>query len=728
MATTYTESDYYDTRMRGSVDSAQENSSSSDRSSRSSLRKPSELGIVHRMMRKPFKKELDLVTSSIKKITNLSDEAVNLAMNSISELKEVAKDKMGKIDSQKVERLVDNLDSSVQVIADLMDQMRNADARDFSQIFERVTGLDPDDIKYAAGKSINDIVKSALDNFVESIGGYKTLVIVIVVIFLDYYYNGGTFKLWIAGALVAFILATKMTEIVEDFSSVLLFIAGYDKNSEFRASTPSQYVFEYDYDAEENAGVTLCTLFFSSVFANNVMGSDFNIKSFSAHISDFCSAVGRCSRGASIIAVKFMELFRFIYNEFARKVLGFDEKLCKVTGHNEYDSFMKKATSLLALYDEGDLLLTEDNYTKVKLLIEQCVELTSSMKHTPVTRGMIINLQNIAKELSTVKKTFANSQFRDEGLRQEAVGVLFKGGPGTGKSICLEYLYNALCTHYLNDKEFEQFDGNTNLYVFNRQAENEYWDGYGAKKLVTYFDDFGQARDVEGNPDNEWMNVIRCINSFQYNLHMADINKKSSTVFTSKFVLVTTNLDHLHPKSIISAEALLRRFALCYYVVPHPHFVSDETKNKDIMSQRIDPKKLPRVVKEVNGKFVDTTDFTPDAQLFIPYDYRTGAKGTPITFQEMLRNVIAEHDKRQVWHAQHNDNLARLRKNYRLERNLAKEEIQMGELQGYHPAVPSEWQVDKRHFIVSENKSDTAKMFHHVYFNQLHDYMSASPE
>lgn len=724
MATTYSESDYLDTRTRGSVEGFQDSPYSSD-SSQSSNRKTTELGVMHRMIRKPFKKELDLVTTSLKKLTNRSDDAIKLAMDSISDLKSLAHDKLGSFDSNKVDKLVDNLDSSISVFAELMNQMKTADASDFSKIFQGVTGLNPDEIKAAAGNSIKDIISNVFDSFVESIGGYRTLVLVIVIIFLDYYYNGGSYKLWIAGALVAFIYATKKAEIIDDFCGLLLFVSGYDKKSNFQENDYVQTVFEYDYDAEEDAGVTLCTLFFSSVFANNVCGSDFSMKAFATHISDFCRSVGHSSRGASIIAIKFMELFRLIYNEFTTKVLGFDHKLCKVTGHNEYDSFMKEANKLLSHYDDGDLMLTEDNYTRVKVLTQKCVDLVSNLKHTPVTRGMILNLQNISRELATVKRAFANSQFRDEGLRQEAVGVLFKGGPGTGKSICLEYLYNAICSHYLNDEEFAQFDGNTNLYVFNRQAENEYWDGYGPKKLVTYFDDFGQARDVEGNPDNEWMNVIRCINSFQYNLHMADIGKKSNTVFASKFVFVTTNLDTLNPKSIISAEALMRRFALTYYVIPHPHFVSEESRNRDVMSQRIDPKKLPTVVKEVNGKFVTVTDFTPDAQLFIPYDYKTGAKGTPITFNQMLDNVIAEHDKRQTWHIQHNDNLGRLRKNYREHVVQNRDMVQMGELQGYKPSFPSSWTPSTDYISFSDVLSDTARMFNTVYANQLQDYMSS---
>lgn len=726
MATTETNTDYLDTRTRGSVEGDFTDSSSSDFTSKSSNRRTSDIGVFNRMMRKPFKKELDMVDKSVKQVTASADDTLKTVRKTITELKELASSKINSIDTDKVGHLVDNLDASMKVVSELIENLKWNDPQDYSATFQRITGLNPDDIKRAAGKSINDILANTVSSFIESIGGYKTVIIIIVIIFLDYYYNGGSYKLWIAGALSAFVLATHKTDIIESFCSVLYYVSGYtdDYSRETRGSSDYVFEYEYDYDKEEDAGVTLCTLFFSAVFANNVWNSDFNLKSFSTYIADFCRSISHCSKGASIIAVKFMELFRFIYNEFMSKVLGFDGKLCKVTGHVEYDSFMKAAGKLLDSYDEGDLLMTNDNFMKVKCLSEKCAELTSSLKHTPVTRGMVINLQNISRELSNVKKAFANSQFRDEGLRQEAVGVLFKGGPGTGKSICLEYLYNALCAHYLNDAEFEQFNGNTNLYVFNRQAENEYWDGYGAKKLVTYFDDFGQARDVEGNPDNEWMNVIRCINSFQYNLHMADITKKSNTVFASKFVLVTTNLDQMSPKSIISAEALMRRFALTYYVIPHPHFVSDDTRNKDIMSQRIDPAKLPKTLKEVNGKFVSVTDFTPDAQLFVPYDYKTGAKGTPITFQQMLTNVIAEHDKRFHWHQQHTENLMRLRKNYREQLKVKNDEIQMGELQGYQPAFPSEWLPKTETIKISDHVSPTAALFNKVYANQLHDYTS----
>lgn len=207
------------------------------------------------------------------------------------------------------------------------------------------------------------------------------------------------------------------------------------------------------------------------------------------------------------------------------------------------------------IYDEVTFRRVTNNYTDVEDL------LLKIPRNEKSTQAMVDLLKQTDLIIKKVYNSFIERNFRSSGYRQEPVSAIFYGKPGIGKSNLVNSLSAAMVGSFLPPAQQEAFKKDSNQEVHNRQAENKFWDGYSGQ-FVTTFDDLGQMKDIAGNPDNEWMNVIRAVNSFEYNLHMAELSKKGNTYFTSKFVFATTNLAQFKPASIISVEAFTRRWDL----------------------------------------------------------------------------------------------------------------------------------------------------------------------
>lgn len=142
-------------------------------------------------------------------------------------------------------------------------------------------------------------------------------------------------------------------------------------------------------------------------------------------------------------------------------------------------------------------------------------------------------------------------------MRSEPICTLFKGASGIGKSYLLSLLQQDLlkiCGKFDPKKHIENL-------VYARAAEQEFWDGYVGQPIVIV-DDFGQKKDSQANPNIEFFELIRMINIFPYNLHMASLVDKASTAFLSKFVVLTSNLPNIKAESIHENAALIRRIHL----------------------------------------------------------------------------------------------------------------------------------------------------------------------
>lgn len=159
------------------------------------------------------------------------------------------------------------------------------------------------------------------------------------------------------------------------------------------------------------------------------------------------------------------------------------------------------------------------------------------------------------------EKATQSGAFRT-GPRTEPLVIYLHGTSGVGKSgmmwpLAIDLLkVDGIPQDSKGDPDYSR-------EVYMRNVEQKYWDGYKNQRIVIY-DDFGQIVDSPSAPNPEFMEVIRTGNLAPFPLHMATIEEKAKTYFSSRVVIATSNIpvEQLRPESIHCDEAVKRRFDL----------------------------------------------------------------------------------------------------------------------------------------------------------------------
>lgn len=314
---------------------------------------------------------------------------------------------------------------------------------------------------------------------------------------------------------------------------------------------------------------------------------------------------------------------------------------------NEYEKYASAVRSFCKGYNMKIIRASQTNLVNLEALISLGEKLRRAKPKDRSTSFVDRALVEDLTALKSIRKAFENSNMHLNGFRQEPATLMFFGGPGTGKSKAVNEAAYAAVARSISKEEFKDFIRNPSSRIYNRSAENVYWDGYIMGNIVCTFDDFGQAVDVAGQPDNEFMNFIRAANGFEYNLHMAGLELKGNTLFHSTYIVGSTNHVSFKPNSIHDPKALWRRIDRSYIVVPREEFVDPATKDLGLYSQKINKSALPQVqVTLKDGRVVWTTDLRTDQQWFYPNDINGEICGERMTFEEVLEDWFKVHDRK----------------------------------------------------------------------------------
>jgi hypothetical protein len=229
---------------------------------------------------------------------------------------------------------------------------------------------------------------------------------------------------------------------------------------------------------------------------------------------------------------------------------------------------------------------------------------------------------------------FDQSGLVGAGPRMEPVAILLTGATGVGKSYATYPLATQIISKVLPPEEVQNFKDNFMEYIYVRQNEHKFWDGYKGQ-LCTFMDDFGQARDAAGNPENEFMDIIRMCNMFPHICHMAGMESKGNTIFMSKLIICSTNLhsiDRSNVFSMNSPEAVDRRFDVKVVVAPKPEYRKDpHVKVDDFIRLRLDGSKL-----DGSGKFQKEI-----------YEFHVEGIPGAMDFDGLVEHIVSLYKKRQ---------------------------------------------------------------------------------
>nr|QCI55821.1 polyprotein [Enterovirus G] len=149
------------------------------------------------------------------------------------------------------------------------------------------------------------------------------------------------------------------------------------------------------------------------------------------------------------------------------------------------------------------------------------------------------------------KRILGYIQFKSK-QRIEPVCLLIHGTAGTGKSLATSIIGRKLA-------EYEHSE------VYAIPPDSDHFDGY-QQQAVVVMDDLNQ------NPDGKDM-VAFCqmVSTVPHHVPMAAIEEKGM-LFTSSFVLASTNSGSIHPPTVSNSKALSRRFAFDVDIVVSEHY------------------------------------------------------------------------------------------------------------------------------------------------------------
>lgn len=288
------------------------------------------------------------------------------------------------------------------------------------------------------------------------------------------------------------------------------------------------------------------------------------------------SCIGRAAQGFRAVKELFVWIFDYLAEIYYSTVYGLSVE--------EY-KFMQQFPRLENLYaavklvEKFDKSLIDSSAAIANQILTINHELNdyhyqASRMNSRSNSHLISSLQKRIKE----HVSWATScPARCHTIRTQPVAMYLFGHPGVGKSVATEVLKARIYKKYLADKGIKY-----ESTAFTRRAKNEYWEGYTGQPIVI-LDDFGNVRDSQQKPVEEYEELEYMVNTAQYPLNMATLSLKGVTNFTSEYIIASSNQKFPEIKSLVDPGAVYRRFHVWAEVTIDPAYGvpigKDETGN-----------------------------------------------------------------------------------------------------------------------------------------------------
>ncbi|UHM27697.1 MAG: RNA helicase [Fushun dicistrovirus 1] len=260
-------------------------------------------------------------------------------------------------------------------------------------------------------------------------------------------------------------------------------------------------------------------------------------KSSLKDLTYFLANAPRAAQGVEYLFEHFKELFVYCSNYFSKHVLGMEVR--ELSSESPVIRWSSEVEAVCIEYTSSSNYHFDDgHYSQTKNLWLKGLEFLRN----PLFKTEHQYISQLNTKIFNLMEKFPE-RFRNatEGkVRTPPTSVMFYGETGAGKStitypICTEVISHIL---YKNDPNLE-LDPTSEIYC--RNVEQEYWDGYKGQ-AITVYDDFAQRVDTAAVPNLEFFEIIRTSNIFPYPLHMANLNQKDCTYFSSNMLFMSSNM------------------------------------------------------------------------------------------------------------------------------------------------------------------------------------------
>lgn len=200
--------------------------------------------------------------------------------------------------------------------------------------------------------------------------------------------------------------------------------------------------------------------------------------------------------------------------------------------------------------------------------------------------------------------------------RAPPLAVMIAGATGTAKSLLTPFL---VASYLKSRPDGMGPHGTVTSNTYTRTGQ-KYWEGYTCQPVLV-IDDFGQQSDSVANPNQDFIDVVRIVNTVPYIMEMAQAQDKGKTAMKSELMICTTNTMKHRINSLTHAETVYRRFDYAFRIMSKDRDMVDGVLDTAVLLDRHVTKQCECDSDEAGyTKLLCKTAFT-----FSRHEYQKGA-------------------------------------------------------------------------------------------------------
>lgn len=516
-------------------------------------------------------------------LPDLGIGATYRAVNAVGELPALVRDTVKQLGVAKAEFLT-YIDAAIDKISKITSEKIDQAAK---SVDDRIQKAEDSSVRLITIGILGSLLAKFIYDSTQCYNPFTCAMIVVLSIFL----------LWYTGTL---------SQCVTSLTNVLLYYSGKQTTNNL---------------GKDDMG-TIFALVFSSAFLKTSPPH-----MLMKHIGDVAMNFKRYKEGSTSFFEITTDSFIRVWNVIAR-YLGVNPIKQSVGGVKEVEDYVDRCETFIAQFEQKSINVDRDSLSRLNILRQEGTRI--SMKyardaaHTVISS--VVNRYLIA--LNNILQIYSARGVSNVTTRMEPLLVRLFGHPGVGKSVLLINLEKDILFELYRDNNeiLTRLVNDPYSLIYNRQPEHEYWDGYTPFTLIVNYDDWGQQAETVATADNEYMEIIRAGQIFDYVLHSAAIQDKGNMHFGAKMIFCTTNLPKITTNLVRCPGALERRFKFQVQVIPHRDFVADTSIPID--KWMLDPKKCG-------------DEFNKNVYTFTSIDEKNHFKD--ISYEEFKAKLIAEY-------------------------------------------------------------------------------------
>lgn len=350
-----------------------------------------------------------------------------------------------------------------------------------------------------------------------------------------------------------------------------------------------QLIFKDEPTAQMFDPSTISDLVSSSLFVYMFPKRDISKVKLSHFFTDF----GRITGGMESVVSLIMRMAQRIIDWGAQQ-MGWSSYTLLTSAVPKVDKWTHDARDFIDKYSRNMLGKNRSTYDRCCALEDRAYEILSEFVKTRYggTVGQLV--RQTSNSLSRIRVQMEQMGVGEQKARQPPLVIMLRGASQIGKSRSLRPLIMAILCAVLDPEEFVKVQEDYDSYVYSRQPEHEFWDGYYGQ-MVCFFDEFNVVNRKHLTANNAQMELIRAGNVFPYVLHMAGIEQKGNVYFRSKIVICTSNAETVAEGAIDAVnypEAVVNRFHFECEVRLNKEYVRPEDLPNNPKSWRLDMTKV----------------------------------------------------------------------------------------------------------------------------------------